>query len=351
LITDHISDTTGAHEASAISFVNTTAALPNTPTDVQAAIEAIVDRVDQDIADILADYAATTGAGLVGFDNTLSALTPLAGQGASVNTVQEAIDALKDYVDNASGTAAAFDNTDAVIVHIDGTSPVITTQDAIDGLDKVLDALVVEVNAIEASLGGAVGTDGTWVGFTGTNEVDAATSITNAIVLLDTALQSHLDDTTGAHAAAAIAFDPAGTNYDPGTITVQQALAEIDADLALHIGETVEAHMASAVGYTKAGWTAIADVKEALDDLQDRLTTTEAAAHQHYYHEEVATAAQTVVTLSPAYTTGNNSLKVFVNGQLQLAGALNAYVETNTTTITFNTGLTVGDVIQTEWFN
>ena len=56
-----------------------------------------------------------------------------------------------------------------------------------------------------------------------------------------------------------------------------------------------------------------------------------------------ATQGQTVFT-GLTYATGTNSLKVFVNGSKQIV-TLN-YTETNSTTITFLTGLNAGDVVE-----
>lgn len=56
-----------------------------------------------------------------------------------------------------------------------------------------------------------------------------------------------------------------------------------------------------------------------------------------------ATAGQTVFT-GLSYTTGNNSMKVFVNGSKQIV-TLN-YTETNSSTITFVSGLNAGDVVE-----
>jgi len=61
-----------------------------------------------------------------------------------------------------------------------------------------------------------------------------------------------------------------------------------------------------------------------------------------------ATAGQTVFT-GLSYTTGNNSMKVFVNGSKQILGSSSpgSYVETNSTTITFNSpGLNAGDYVE-----
>jgi hypothetical protein len=61
-----------------------------------------------------------------------------------------------------------------------------------------------------------------------------------------------------------------------------------------------------------------------------------------------ATAGQTVFS-GLSYTPGNNSMKVFVNGSKQILGSTSpgSYVETNSTTITFNSpGLNVGDIVE-----
>tara|TARA_R110000803_G_scaffold61535_1_gene121390 strand:- start:2938 stop:4836 length:1899 start_codon:yes stop_codon:yes gene_type:complete len=59
---------------------------------------------------------------------------------------------------------------------------------------------------------------------------------------------------------------------------------------------------------------------------------------------QTATSGQTVFTLATMeYQAGTNSLTVYVDGVNQYGpGALYAYVETNSTTITFNSGLHVG---------
>ena len=58
---------------------------------------------------------------------------------------------------------------------------------------------------------------------------------------------------------------------------------------------------------------------------------------------QTATQGQTVFT-GLAYITGNNSLKVYVNGSKQIV-TLN-YTETSSTSITFATGLNVGDIVE-----
>jgi hypothetical protein len=57
-----------------------------------------------------------------------------------------------------------------------------------------------------------------------------------------------------------------------------------------------------------------------------------------------ATQSQTVVTVPFTYVVGTNNLKVYVNGCKQVI-SLN-YTETNSTTITFVSGLNVGDIVE-----
>jgi len=57
-----------------------------------------------------------------------------------------------------------------------------------------------------------------------------------------------------------------------------------------------------------------------------------------------ATQGQTVVTVPFSYVVGTNNLKVYVNGSKQVI-TLN-YTETSTTSVTFVSGLNVGDVVE-----
>lgn len=56
-----------------------------------------------------------------------------------------------------------------------------------------------------------------------------------------------------------------------------------------------------------------------------------------------ATAGQTVIT-TPSYTQGNNTIQVYVNGFKVISGT--DYTETSTTSITFTSGLTLGDEVE-----
>jgi hypothetical protein len=72
----------------------------------------------------------------------------------------------------------------------------------------------------------------------------------------------------------------------------------------------------------------------------DNLSGLPSAGTQSY---QTATQGQTVFS-GLTYTTGNNSLKVFVNGSKQVV-TLN-YTETTANSITFLTGLNVGDIVE-----
>ena len=72
----------------------------------------------------------------------------------------------------------------------------------------------------------------------------------------------------------------------------------------------------------------------------DNLNGLPSAGTQSY---QTATQGQTLFS-GLTYTQGNNSLKVYVNGSKQIVNV--NYVETSSTSITFVTGLNVGDVVE-----
>lgn len=62
---------------------------------------------------------------------------------------------------------------------------------------------------------------------------------------------------------------------------------------------------------------------------------------------QTATAGQTVFSLTTiSYQPGTNNLSVFVDGVNQYDGVSYAYVETNSTTVTFTAGLHVGALVK-----
>ena len=73
----------------------------------------------------------------------------------------------------------------------------------------------------------------------------------------------------------------------------------------------------------------------------DNLIGLPSPGSQNY---QTATQGQTIFNLTFSYTLGNNSLNVFVNGSKQVI-TLN-YTETDSTTVTFLSGLNVGDIVE-----
>ena len=83
------------------------------------------------------------------------------------------------------------------------------------------------------------------------------------------------------------------------------------------------------------------DTNDVLIGTYDNLQGIPSAGSEGYV---TATQTQTIVTVPFTYLLGSNSLKVYVNGSKQIIN-LN-YNETNATTITFITGLNIGDVVE-----
>ena len=83
------------------------------------------------------------------------------------------------------------------------------------------------------------------------------------------------------------------------------------------------------------------DTNDVLIGTYDNLQGLPSAGQEGYI---TATQGQTVCTVPFTYLLGSNSLYVFVNGSKQV-NTLN-YNETNSTTVTFVSGLNVGDIIE-----
>ena len=93
----------------------------------------------------------------------------------------------------------------------------------------------------------------------------------------------------------------------------------------------------------------IEDSNNVLIGTYDNIIGINSTFLNFYTQEEIqtATAGQTVFTLSTVnYTPGTNSLSVFVDGVNQYDGSSYAYVETDSTTVTFTAGLHVGALVK-----
>jgi hypothetical protein len=96
---------------------------------------------------------------------------------------------------------------------------------------------------------------------------------------------------------------------------------------------------------TKATLTAGAGITITNGAGSISIAATGASGNSITSYAYTATAGQTVFT-GLSYTPGNNGLSVYVNGSKQLVSV--NYIETNTTTVTFVSGLNVGDVVEME---
>jgi hypothetical protein len=85
----------------------------------------------------------------------------------------------------------------------------------------------------------------------------------------------------------------------------------------------------------------LTDANDVLIATYDNLSGLATSGQAGYV---VATQGQTVVNVPFTYLVGVNSLKVYVNGSKQVV-TLN-YTETTTTSITFLSGLSVGDIVE-----
>jgi hypothetical protein len=91
------------------------------------------------------------------------------------------------------------------------------------------------------------------------------------------------------------------------------------------------------------------DSNDVLIGTWDNLIGINSNFLNYYTQEEIqtATAGQTVFTLATvSYQPGTNSLSVFVDGVNQYDGVSYAYIETNSTTVTFTSGLHVGALVK-----
>jgi len=97
---------------------------------------------------------------------------------------------------------------------------------------------------------------------------------------------------------------------------------------------------ATNVTYVPSGTLTATNVQAAIDQVEAQLSAI--PVKQEY---QTATASQTVFTINTfTYVIGSNGLSVYVNGSKQVK-SLN-YTESSTSTVTFSTGLNVGDIVE-----
>lgn len=129
-------------------------------------------------------------------------------------------------------------------------------------------------------------------------------------------------------------------SLDRATIQIQQLDERLDRALVIPVSSSgVSTQLPVPQSSALIGWDAGATV------LQNYNSTPVGSTVYQYVHRVVATSGQTVFTLPVAYVLNAAAVTVFVNGLRLEQGAGLDWVETNTTTITFNSGLSSGDLV------
>jgi hypothetical protein len=138
------------------------------------------------------------------------------------------------------------------------------------------------------------------------------------------------------------AFYPEVVNdsLDRATIQIQQLDERLDRALVVPVSSSgLNTQLPVPQSNALIGWNSGATALQNVNGTGLGTTTYQ------YVHRVLATAGQTVFTLPTPYVLNASAIEVFVNGLRLEQGATQDWVETNTTTVTFNSGLTVGDLV------
>lgn len=169
-----------------------------------------------------------------------------------------------------------------------------------------------EGNAAYDPLGAAASAAGTAAAALAAHEADttnvhgiADTSALETAAGAQAKVDAHVNDTSAAHTASAIAIVDAAGDFT--ATDVEGALAELQADaeaddaaLAAHLADTVDAHDASAVSFSPTGGLASTDAQAAIAELDSE----KQAAHANL----AALAGLTGVADRIAYFTGSGAM-------------------------------------------
>jgi hypothetical protein len=138
------------------------------------------------------------------------------------------------------------------------------------------------------------------------------------------------------------AFYPEVVNdsLDRATIQIQQLDERLDRALVVPVSSSgLNTQLPVPQSNALIGWNSGATALQNVNGTGLGTTTYQ------YVHRVLATAGQTVFTLPTPYVLNASAITVFVNGLKVEQGSTQDWVETNTTTVTFNSGLTVGDLV------
>jgi hypothetical protein len=138
------------------------------------------------------------------------------------------------------------------------------------------------------------------------------------------------------------AFYPEVINdsLDRATIQIQQLDERLDRALVVPVSSSgLNTQLPVPQSNALIGWNSGATALQNVNGTGLGTTTYQ------YVHRVLATAGQTVFTLPTPYVLNASAITAFVNGLKVEQGSTQDWVETNTTTVTFNSGLTVGDLV------
>lgn len=134
--------------------------------------------------------------------------------------------------------------------------------------------------------------------------------------------------------------DVINDSLDRATIQIQQLDERLDRALVIPVSSTASTQLPTPQSGALLGWNG-----GATEIVNYNATTIVGSTAYRYIHRVVATAGQTAFTLPIPYVLNASAIEVFVNGLRLEQGAGLDWVETNTTTITFNSGLASGDLV------
>ena len=129
-------------------------------------------------------------------------------------------------------------------------------------------------------------------------------------------------------------------SLDRATIQIQQLDERLDRALVIPVSSTASTQLPTPQSGALLGWNG-----GATEIVNYNATTIVGSTAYRYIHRVVATANQTAFTLPIPYVINASAIEAFVNGIRVEQGAGLDWVETNTTTVTFNSGLASGDLV------
>ena len=176
-ISDHLADTVDAHDASAVSYVNTTSGL--TATEVQSAIDEVEGRVDTaetGLSDHLADTVDAHDASAI--SNVPSGNLAATDVQSALNELQTDIDTRALDSDLTTHTGAATGAHAATAISYSNATSGLTAVNAQTAIDEVEGRLDTAESSLSAHTGASTGVHGVTGAVVGTTDTQTLTNKT-----------------------------------------------------------------------------------------------------------------------------------------------------------------------------